>query len=109
MSGGSGEASDTFTVPLFVLLDQLDIAQHGSEQVIEIMRDPTGELPHCLHLLCLVQSTLRSLSLCNFRLQSCVYRDQLLGPSRQLLCSFGEVEVQPQPARKCAIEMTGCE
>src|SRR5882757_1273892 len=31
--------------------DKLDIAEHDGKQVIEIMRDPAGKLPHGLHLL----------------------------------------------------------
>src|SRR5262249_59383062 len=107
MSRRSRKASDTFTIAHTVLLDQLDIAQHGSEQIVEIMRDPTCQLPEGLHLLCLVQLTLGGLPLSNFRLQSCVYCAHLFGAFCRVLSPFRKVEVPPQPTHNSPVEL-GC-
>ena len=43
-----------------VLAQQVEVAQHGHQQVVEVVGDPAGELADGLHLLRLPQLLLRS-------------------------------------------------
>jgi hypothetical protein len=41
------------------LAQQVEIAHHGHQQIVEVVRDAAGELPDRLHFLCLPQLLLR--------------------------------------------------
>jgi hypothetical protein len=67
--------------------DQLEISRHDGQQIVEVMRDPAGQLPHRLHLLRLHQRGLRALALGDFAHQL------VIGP-RKLGCPIDDAAFQ---------------
>ena len=63
--GGADRRAQHLLRPLVVMhhADEFEIAEHGGQQVIEVMRDAAGELADRLHLLGMAQSGLDGLAL----------------------------------------------
>ena len=62
------DCPERFALGFHLFLQQLCVAHDDREQVIEVVGDATGELPHGRHLLCLAQLVLNCLAIGNVRL-----------------------------------------
>ncbi len=61
---------------------EVEVAEHGHQQVVEVVGDPAGQLPHRLHLLGLAELDLRALALPAFLENRLVRLRQLGRPLR---------------------------
>ena len=61
-------------------LDERDVAQHDGQQIVEVVRNPRGELAHCLEPLHLSERALNFLTLLDLRQQLAIGGSQFGGP-----------------------------
>jgi hypothetical protein len=80
LGGAHGIAHEpVLTLAFDPMREQIEIADHGGEQVVEVVRDAAGELTDGFHLLRLQQDRLGALALADLRHQAVVGLGQLAG------------------------------